>query len=79
MSGNTYRHNHNLIEQIDILNDCGATEPLFDKISSKAEMYNSREAESRYKDNFVALKKDIEEAFEICKEMVNLVKSKVSQ
>ena len=58
------------ISQLNKLSEAGFDIPYMSEIRHMASTLNSWEAESRYKDSFVATKEEIDEALEIAEELL---------
>lgn len=75
MSGKRYVENHDIRAQLNILNKTGVTIPKEKELRLYAATLNSWEAESRYNDNFVCLKDDIQDVFEIAEALIEFADS----
>lgn len=70
MNGENYVENHDVRAQLNKLSNLNVKLPFLDDIRKMASTINSWEAESRYNDNFTALKEDIDDAKKLANEMV---------
>lgn len=79
MNGENYVENHDVRAQLNKLNSLDVNLPFFEDIRKLAETINSWEVESRYNDDFTALKEDIDDARKLAKNMINYCDSLVKE
>lgn len=79
MQGESYAENHDLRSNLNILDRIGFNIPCKSLIRQMASTLYSWQTESRYKDNFVALKVDIDDAMKVAAELLLLADSLTSQ
>lgn len=70
MNGENYVENHDVRAQLNKLDDLNVELPFKQDIRKIATTINSWEAESRYNDDFTALKEDIDDAKKLANEMI---------
>ena len=70
LNGLTIAENHDLRVNINVLNRAGVDIPMQEEIRKMASTLYSWETETRYKDGFVSLTEDIEDARLIAKELI---------
>lgn len=75
MKGERYITVHDLNAHLNKIAKLGITHPVFEKIRLKVYTYNSWETESRYKDSFVPLAADVEEAIQLCHDLIDYIKN----
>lgn len=75
LNGLVIAENHDLRANLNVLNRAGINIPTQEEIRKMASTLYSWETETRYKDSFVALKEDIEEARIIAKNMIEYAES----
>lgn len=79
MNGENYVENHDVRAQLNKLNSLDVKLPFSDGIRKMASTINSWETESRYNDDFTALKEDIDDAKKLANEMVEYCDSLVKE
>lgn len=75
LNGLAIAENHDLRANLNVLNRADIIIPRQEEIRSMASTLYSWETETRYKDSFVALKEDIEEARVIAKDIISYAES----
>ena len=75
LNGLAIAENHGLRANLNVLNRADIIIPRQEEIRSMASTLYSWETETRYKDSFVALKEDIEEARVIAKDIISYAES----
>lgn len=79
MNGERYVTTHDLNAQLNKIDKMNIHDPVLEKVRLKSYVYNSWETESRYKDSFIPLAADVEEAISVCKELILFVESNTNQ
>ena len=79
LNGLQYAENHDVRANLNILNRNNIQVPLQEELRSIASTVYSWETESRYKDSFVSLIEDIDQAMIIAKEYVKIVESMIGE
>lgn len=79
MNGERYVTTHDLNAQLNKIDKMNIHDPVLEKVRLKSYVYNSWETESRYKDSFMPLAADVEEAISVCKELILFVESNTNQ
>lgn len=79
MNGLRYAENHDIRANINILNRENITLPMQEQLRSMASTLYSWETSTRYNDDFVALKEDIDEAFECGRLLIEYASQLVHQ
>lgn len=70
MNGNKYATNHDIRANINILNRIGAVCPAEKELRSLASTLYEWETSSRYRDDFVAVKEDIDAAMKVAETVI---------
>ena len=70
LNGEQYAENHDIRSNINILNKKGIEIPMQKEIRNMASTIYGWETESRYRDNFVALNDDINDAITIAEALI---------
>lgn len=79
LHGLQYAENHDVRANLNILNRNDIQIPLQEELRSIASTIYSWETESRYKDSFVSLIEDIDQAMNIAREYIKYVESLVDE
>ncbi len=79
LNGLQYAENHDVRANLNILNRNNIQVPLQEELRSIASTVYSWETESRYKDSFVSLIEDIDQAMIIAKEYIKIVESMIGE
>lgn len=79
MNGENYVENHDVRAQLNKLDSLSVDLPFKQDIRNLATTINSWEAESRYNDDFTALKEDIDDAKKLANEMIKYCDGLVSE
>lgn len=69
LQGNQYAKNHDLLAQLNRITPNSKLDHVLERIRNDAMIFNSWEADSQYKDSFVATVFHIEAAIAICEEL----------
>lgn len=77
MIGQQYAENHDIRANINILNKNGYHVCVEKELRNMASTIYSWETESRYKESFVAVMEDVEEAFELAKALLAEARGKI--
>lgn len=77
MTGQQYAENHDIRANINILNRAGYHVSFEKELRNMASTLYSWETESRYKEAFVAVIEDVEEAFIYAKAILNEARGKI--
>ena len=78
LHGESYAQNHDLRAQLNKLAKLNVNYDVFQKIAQNASTFNSWETESRYKDSFIALEKDVQLAIQISRELLAIVEKELN-
>ena len=79
LNGLQYAENHDVRANLNILNRNNIQVPLQEELRSIASTVYSWETESRYKDSFVSLIEDIDQALNIAREYIKYVESMIGE
>ena len=78
LNGEQYAENHDIRSNINILNKLGIEIPSQKELRNMASTIYSWETESRYRECFVALKDDINDALKIAEDLIKYADSLVN-
>ena len=70
INGENYVENHDVRVQLNKLKELNVELPFFDQIKKLASTINEWEVETRYNDDFVALKEDIDDVKKLAEDIV---------
>ena len=70
INGENYIENHDVRAQLNKLKELNVELPFFDQIKKLASTINEWEVETRYNDDFVALKEDIDDVKKLAEDIV---------
>lgn len=79
MNGENYIENHDVRAQLNKLDSLNVVLPFKDDIRKLASTINDWEAESRYNDDFTALKEDIDDAKKLANDMIKYCDSLIKE
>lgn len=72
--GIPYERTHDIRKLVECIKDStDISIPVLDKVLQNADTYTSWEIKSRYTDDFIAVRKDVEYAFKVASELVSYI------